>query len=482
MEKVKIIAKNTFILIATKALCNVLYFITFIYIARHLGSVDFGKLSFALAFTLILGVFCDFGIKTWMIREVVRNKTQLDLYVFNILFIKSLLAFGTFILISFIIHSLNYSKDVIALVYFLGGAVIINSFTQTGNFLFRAFERMEFEAIVNLFGRAMFLIFTLIAVSMDLNIFYISGSFLVTNLLACSLCWFIFLSRFTLIRFTVNIDLSKKIIKASIPFVLMEIFTEIYFRADAVMLSLMKGDKYVGYYNTAYQFLEGILKMLPLSLMGALFPALAYAFISSEKEFKLLFTKGLRVLIMIGIPLTVGIYILADKFIFFFYGEEYVPSIFVLKVLSLALPFIFINSLLGTSLCTINRQILWTTACGVGMVINILLNFILIPLFAERGAAIATVVTEGTLFFLALFFLYKFIPIPVEYAFLLKTGITSVLMGLLISILKQFNLFVIILAGMTFYFSFLFIIDGFSQGKKVLSKGYLLGKLKQPFL
>jgi len=52
--------------------------------ARYLGKEGFGTLSFALAFTSILGLFADLGLDPLTIREVARNKALVNKYTGNI--------------------------------------------------------------------------------------------------------------------------------------------------------------------------------------------------------------------------------------------------------------------------------------------------------------------------------------------------------------------------------------------------------------
>ena len=75
-------------------------------------------------------------------------------------------------------------------------------------------------------------------------------------------------------------------IRNSWQFLLAEVFTEVYFRVDSVLLSIMKGDKEVGYYNAAYQLIEALVRLIPVSFASAMFPVLASTFVTSKKILK----------------------------------------------------------------------------------------------------------------------------------------------------------------------------------------------------
>jgi len=465
MEKIKILAKNTFILITTKAICNGLYFVAFIYIAKHLGSADFGKLSFALAFTLVVGILSDSGIKTYILIEVARDKINLDKYIGNTLLIKSIFAAINFILIFIIINNLNYPSDTISVVYILSLSIIVNSFTLLGNFIFRALGKTEYELVVSFVGRVSFFGLILLVCFLNLGLTFISLAFLAGNIISFILCWIIVFKKFIKPKFEINFTFWKLILKNSFPFLLLDIFTEIYFRIDSVMLSIMKGDEAVGFYNAAYQLIEGMGKLIPLSFMGALLPVLSYSFISSEKKIKDYLEKGFGILTLLVFPITAGIFMLSERFIILIYGKEFFPSTKALQVLSISLVFIFMNSLLGVGLTSINKQHLWTIAAGICMVVNIVLNFVLIPPLSYIGSSIATVITEGVLFLLGVWFLKQHILVSFDYLFIGKVLIGSITMAFSIYNLRFLNLTLLISIGIVVYLISLFFLKVFSMAE-----------------
>jgi O-antigen/teichoic acid export membrane protein len=88
MNTVQRIAKNTSVLAISQVITSILGFFLFIYIARYLGEVGFGKYSFALAFTGLFAIIANFGMNNYIIRELARNKEQTSEYLINVSVIK----------------------------------------------------------------------------------------------------------------------------------------------------------------------------------------------------------------------------------------------------------------------------------------------------------------------------------------------------------------------------------------------------------
>jgi O-antigen/teichoic acid export membrane protein len=92
MNTVQRIAKNTGILFSAQIIACILGFFYSIYMARYLGPVGFGVLSFAIALILIFGVFGDLGLSTLLTRELSKDKSLEEKYIGNFIPIKIILS------------------------------------------------------------------------------------------------------------------------------------------------------------------------------------------------------------------------------------------------------------------------------------------------------------------------------------------------------------------------------------------------------
>ena len=99
-------------------------------------------------------------------------------------------------------------------------------------------------------------------------------------------------------------------------------------------------------------------------------------------------------LLVIALPLSVGLWLLADPLIAFIYRGQFVESAVILRMLALLVAPLFLNYLIGFLLNAIDKQGLFTLSGGMAAILNILLNLFLIPLYAHKGAALATIITQ----------------------------------------------------------------------------------------
>src|SRR3989338_1273769 len=124
----------------------------------------------------------------------------------------------------------------------------------------------------------------------------------------------------------------------------------------------------------------------------------------------------------IALTKTIGIFLLSERFILLFFGNEFYNSIIILKILAVALLFMFILRPFSRTLIVINKQKLNASIVFSIMILNIILNLILIPIFSYVGAAITILICEMVFFFSTYYYAAKH-----EYRVPLKITIKPIL-------------------------------------------------------
>jgi len=456
------IAKNTVVLWLSDIISKILGFLYVMYVARYLGAEGFGILSFALAFTGIFGVFTDLGLQQLMVREIARDKSSADKYIGNIILIKVILVILTFNLIIITINLLDYPEKTVKVVYLIALAFIFNTFTNIFNSIFQAFEKMEFVSLGKILNNLIIFFGALYAINQELDVVYFAFIHFFANLLILVYSFIISTLKFIKeLKIEINWNFWKFIIKEALPFGLSTIFVTIFYWVDSVMLSLMKDDTTVGWYNAAYRIVLFLL-FIPTSFNAAIYPILSRFFIDSHDLLKITFERAFRYLTIIGTLIGIEITILAEKIILFIFGIEYINSIMSLQILVWSSVFIFMSQPIANLFNSLNKQILTTRIAGICVILNIILNLILIPKYSLIGASIATVLTE----FLSLL-LHSIQASKIGYDIFREYKNT--ILGI-----NNLNLFILILLTVLIYFILLYIFRCIDKKDINLIKNLLL--------
>jgi len=419
LNTVQRIVKNTAVLFAANIISKVLGFFYVMYSARYLGAEGFGILSFALAFAGIFGVLTDLGLGQLTVREVARDKSLAKKYLNNISVMKTILVTVTFALIVIVINLLGYPEQTIKVVYLISLSVIFNSFTGMFYSIFRAFEKMEYQSLGQILSSVLMLVGVLFAISQRFSVIGFALLYFVISVVTFVYSFAISFWKFGKLNIKIDWNLWKSTIVEALPFGLSAIFIIIYFRIDSVMLSMMKGNEVVGWYSAAYKIIDAFVALVPGIIYAVIYPVLSRHF--NSKDLKTIYIKSFHISFILGLFISIFITLFANKIILIIYGTQYTNSVPALKILIWAFFIICISSITSGLLNSINKQRIVTIGTGIGALLNIILNLILIPKYSLNGAAFATVATEFFGFLIYFYFVSKYLNLIRPEVFLLIT-------------------------------------------------------------
>jgi O-antigen/teichoic acid export membrane protein len=457
MSIARTVAKNTLFLTSGDIIVKILSLVLVIYAARILGDVGFGKYSFVISFAVLFGIFTDLGLSTLLIREVARDKSKASGYIGNMMIIKVFLSFIAYFMMIIAIELMNYPTDTKIAVYIYGIIMIVGPIgtCRTG---FRAFERMEYEALMSILERAIIVTLGIALLLLGYGLIGLISAFPVATAVVAFTSYEIFRKKFAKPVFEVNLEFWKILIKKALPFSFLLVFGMVYFAIDRVMLSIMVGDAPTGWYSAAYNLIIA-LTFIPAAFMGSLLPLASHLFKSSKDMLMNAYEKSLRYTFIVGFPIAIGLMLLSDRVTWTVYGIGYNNSIVALRILSWGLLFIFLNSVLGTILVATDKEKFYAYVLGATLILNVVMNAVLIPSMMHIGASIATLASELLFFFASFYHLSRHLHFVSTHNGL-KPVISGVIMGAFVFCLHDMFLPVLVLSAAALYFLTLFVIGG----------------------
>jgi O-antigen/teichoic acid export membrane protein len=223
--------------------------------------------------------------------------------------------------------------------------------------------------------------------------------------------FFLILKNIKPVKLTFNKLYTLTLLKNSAPYALLIFLMFIYNRIDAIMLERMlpDGKLQAGIYAQGFRYLDAV-NMIALLFAGLLLPIFARLIKENKPVYQMVLTP-----FKLLIPGAVLIGILG-----FFFGDtimnwRYISetdasaasfSILILSFIPISLTYIFGTLLTANgNLKALNYMALF------GVILNLTLNFILIPVLRSEGAAIATLITQTLTAIIQIvmaFYLFKF--------------------------------------------------------------------------
>jgi len=399
------LAKNT-IYSAITSLTSFFLLILLILAGRYLGDVNYGIFTFSLAFIFVIEVFTDFGLSELSQRSVARDKDLALKYLGNLLVWKLIVSVVVFIVLFLTINLLKSSPETRFTVYLLGFANILRSFKSTCRAFFRAFERFGLDCLTMYIERSALLAVGIIVLILGGGLISFALVFVVVRVFDLALTFGILNWKIVKIVPKFNFTFLKNLQIEALPFGLFFVIITLYSYVDTVMLSFIRTDAEVGWYNAAYKIYEGLI-VFPFIIGVVLYPRLSQLFVLNKKAHFLLSSRAAKYMFVISLPILICGILLSKNIINTLFGEGFQNSVDALQILLVGVVFVFQIRLFQIILNSIDKQKIVMYVGLTGLIVNVFLNLLLIPRYGFKGAAATTVMSELMVFGIYYFYLCR---------------------------------------------------------------------------
>ena len=474
------IFKNTGYLTIGNQIGNLLQFFFFLYFARQFGEKIVGQYSFAFSFTYIFSVIADLGLSSFLIREIARDLSgNRQLFASSLILRLLSLAFVSFwAFIVIIVFPSYFHKIIIKIILLMGLYHLFFSLADVILAEFKAHDRMGLVALLNIFVRFIISISGISLIMLQFDFLTILICFPIGSLIYLIVCIYFSARYFKLIRLQFKeLNLTNLFIKL-LPFAFTIFFVEMLHHQDILMLKFFKNDQIVGIYSVANKVVIIFLGVL-LFVHTALLPTMSQLYVESKTKLIHTAKQSLRYMVMIGFPLSTGLYAVSDKTIVFLFSDTFKDSVSALNILCWTIVFSFAAITYSALLTSINRQTVKGISLGICLAFNFILNLLLIPKMSYNGAAMAKLMTEALHFILFAYFSTKYFASLSIHKIIIKPAASCLLMYVAIRFFYQWNLFVLILISILIYFVSLLVLKGYTEEEAEFIKHFFFKKAIQ---
>lgn len=467
MNTARSVAKNTFFISFSSITAKIIALLIAVYLARYLGVGDYGKYNFIITYLMLFGFIANFGLDSVVIREISKNFTDARIIMSNASVIRILTSLIAILLAIIVIRVLKYPDDTIFYIQLISTVLLMQGLSYLFESFFQAKMKMEYSAVSIIVSK---IIFFLAVYYMIRNNLGLTGTLLayLFSELTRTIISFIYSKKVLKYGLQFERIICSGLIKKSLPFVFGYGLFMLYNRFDILMLSMIQGDIAVGFYSAAYKLTESLL-FIPSALAATLMPVMAKQYDINNEKLSNTYNLGVKYILMLILPITIGGIILGDQIIYLVYEAEFSNSIMVFKVLIFTIIFNSLISLQTALLVAANKQQLNNISVSACAVLNIILNLILIPQYGYFGAGIATLISAVSLYLFGFYFIHHNIGIVPFNVKLVKYIIASIGMGIIL-IQVHANVIIQVIIGIVAYISLLLLFEVFSIGNLSLIK------------
>nr|WP_321330239.1 polysaccharide biosynthesis C-terminal domain-containing protein [uncultured Ilyobacter sp.] len=427
-----------FILNIVRVVVNLIFpLISFPYISRVLLVEGVGKINFATSIINFFLLLSSLGIPLYGIREVAKvrdNREELSKTVSEIFFLNLFAVFFSYLSLTFCIIFFNIFHNEIKLYILLSSNIL---FTALGmEWFYQGVEEYTYITLRSIFFKVFSIILMFIFVK-EKNDYVIWCGITVFALVGSNILNFINGRKYFKLSLK-NLDFNKHIKPIFIIFS-MNVAINIYTNLDSSMLGILGSISSVGIYTAAIK-LNKIVMTIAISLGTVIIPRLSYYLGHNNfEEYYKLANKSINFIIFFTLPSIIGLYILAPEIIDIFSGKSFAQAVITMRILLPIIPIIAFSHFIGIQiLYPNNKEKLVMYSVIAGAVVNFSLNYFLIPIFYENGAAIATLIGESSVLIAQIILGRKYL----KFKFLSKSNqkfvLSSIVMTLFLYLSKTF--------------------------------------------
>lgn len=384
---------KNFILSASNTVMMLLFpIITFPYLSRILGPSSLGCIYFAQSYGYYFINIANFGITSYAVREVsrVRNDRakveKVSNEIFNLNFFFSIISTALYFAGVFIVP--NFREN--AIIFAIYSVVIFTDFLSL-DWLLQAYDDYFFSAIRNMAIRviALITIFLVIKSPDDYIIYTVILCF--TEIGIRFPTFFYARRKYAVLNVGSRFLNFKEHIKSMFTLFSFRIVRGISTNLDKMMIGFMMLYENVGVYSAGVKI---VLLIQPLveTVGVVLFPKINISANSSQEEYHKNLKINYDLILMMGMPMAVGIFLVSQGLIPLFAGENYTDAIAVSRIMAAMVVLGPIGDMLGSKIILVFKKDKWLLYCSIlTAVSNLILNIIFIPLWGINGAAVASV-------------------------------------------------------------------------------------------
>ncbi len=383
--------RNSALILAARLVSRLIALVSVVIMGNALGAAGYGEYQNAVTYGAIIGVVMDLGLTTLYVREGARSPGSAGRYL-------SALASGKIVLVVAVIPVLwiaLLSASIASLFWTSLALVVVTSYANILRNTFYATQQLTYEAFLIVPEALLLLLLVLVGAHEHFGAAYYLGAYAAVG---CAVCCYVLVilhwKRIATLHWSLDVPLLRSWLRAGLPLAMVYIITNVYFKMDVPILQHFRAYREVGWYSLAYKPFEALL-FIPMTLRAVLFPVVSVYAKSDVERARLAAEKFFRSLVLVGLPCTIGIALLAPQITSVLH--LYRQSAPALGILALAIVFMFADNTFVATFTAVDQQRTFAWIAAAGMLVNLVLDLILIPLFGYLGASWAVVITEAFL-------------------------------------------------------------------------------------
>lgn len=379
-------------------------------IQNIVGVEQYGFYITLFNFTLIFNILTDFGLTNFNTKNIAQNQQLVSKHLSRLIWLKIFLAivYAVFSLLAAFLIGYSFYQIKFLLILILNQVIASILLYLRSNLA--GLHLFKTDSILSITDKGLLIIICGILIlkyPVGFQIEWLVYSQTIAYLITTLIAFLLVLGQTGWIRIRYDSKFILVILKKTAPFALLILLMTIYTRIDFVMLERMldNGNFYSGIYAQAYRITDAF------SMFAYLFAALLLPIFSKmikdKENLENIVKKSSTILLIPVLILVVAIIFYSYEIMNLLYYQHADQSYPILNILTIGFVGIASIYIFGTLLTANGNLKQLIIISGAGVILNITLNYLLIPKYNYTGAAISSMLTQVLMAITQIYLAYK---------------------------------------------------------------------------
>lgn len=360
--------------------------------ARYLGPSNFGLLNYASSVVAFVVPLAQLGLRNVLVEEIISHPeregktlgTSLAMSVISSVF--CMVGCAAFVSIA------NAGERDTLIVCILYSISLVFQMTEMVQYWYQAKLLSKYTSITSLAAYTIVALYKVFLLVTGKNIYWFAISYAL-DFFIISAVLIILYYKLGNQKLSFSFSLGKQLFTRSRYYIVSSMMVTIFSQTDKIMIKMMLGNAENGYYSTAIAC-AGMTGFVFAAMIDSLRPVIFESKKVNQKQFENNMSLLYSIIIYMGLAQSVVLTIFAKPIVTILYGEAYMAAVPLLQIITWYSAFAYMGSVRNIWMLAEEKQkYLWIINLS-GAVLNVVGNFVLIPILGAAGAAVASVTTQ----------------------------------------------------------------------------------------
>ena len=360
----------------------------YVLISRVAGIELLGKYSLVTAWMAVFQSFGNLGLSEFIMRELGRSMDRREELLTHGLIVGTGSSIGATILMISMAALVDYPAEISEALILGSLSLIPTVFSNICRAAFIAYEKVEWLMVLALIETTFILVCNAWLVLNGFGVAYLIAVVALAKL-ATSILSLMFVNRYT-VRLRVNFDprFARSLLPGIVAFGLSHTLGFVSRNLNVVLISFLSSVTTVGLYAAAAKLVDIVLLVIGI-FAQLMLPRFASTFASLGEHDVDRYRRILHSYFSIAFIVGVGLFSFSSTIVGTVFGDEFLPSVIVLRVLTVHFLIESLDAVAGMTLKAANQQNADVRLFAFNPLVNLALGSVLIPWLGAIGAALS---------------------------------------------------------------------------------------------